>query len=71
MQLREPLPVRRDGSFVTRAQVARYTQIGVDTPDGPARSDVRSHSAIRNVAPGDACALPPALSETRGSCSEG
>jgi len=71
MQLREPLPVRRDGSFVTRAQVTRYTQVGVVTPHGPARSGVLSHSAIRNVVLGDASALPSALREARGSCSEG
>ncbi|HBZ69506.1 MAG TPA: hypothetical protein DEP35_07160 [Deltaproteobacteria bacterium] len=46
MHLAEPLPVRTDGTFVTRAEIARYTQVGVATP----RSGALSHCTAREGA---------------------
>ena len=71
LQLREPLPVRQDGSFVTRAQVARYTEVGVTPPQMPARPGVLSHSALRNLVLGGAFAPPLTLRELRGTCTQG
>ena len=53
MHLAEPLPTRTDGTFVTRAEIARYTQVGVATPGA------LSHCATRDGALAESGGLSP------------
>jgi hypothetical protein len=34
MHLKEPLPIRKDGTFVTRGEIAGYTEVAVAPPTG-------------------------------------